>query len=176
VKARRFRITDGSSPQVVLDALWAVNFDHPPRPFLRQSRLAVCKARGSHECARLAVRVPLAGSRRFGCTMPDTPCPLRATATECSPAFPEPVDELQPFPYRARNFLAFVADRCIAYSDGDDIIGTAAFAFVNDCWPAVDALAPRNYRKTHKEKWRSKWRESCREQLATAIATDWRHR
>jgi len=175
VKARRFRHRDGSDPAVVLDALWAVNFDHPPRPFLRQSRLALCKAPADHECARLHVRFSL-GSRRHGCTMPDTPCPLRAVGTENSPAFPEPVDELQPFPRSARNFMAFVADRCIALSKGDDVIATTAFAFVHDQWGAVDALASPALKARSKECWRSKWRESCRLRLATEIANEWRHR
>jgi hypothetical protein len=178
VKARRFRASDinsrGDGWEQVEHALYLLRFDCDERPYKRQSRTARCKAKPDHECARLGVRRQFAGTRKVICTLPDTPCSLRMTATEQSIAFPEPVDHLPPFTGRdSRAFLAFVRDAVIAYSKGDDELATTAFATVYDQWPAVDALASPAFRNRHGAKWRSEWRQACMERACRQIARDY---
>lgn len=175
MRARRFRSRDinanGDGWEQVEHALYILRFDTDERPYKRQSRTARCKAKPDHECARLGVRRQFAGTRKVICTLPDTPCSLRMTATEQSIAFPEPVDHLPPFTGRdSRAFLAFVRDRVIALSKGDDELATTCWAIVHDQFPAVDALASQAFRKRHDTKWRSEWRQGCMERACREIA------
>ena len=176
-KPRRF-IASRADWQTVLHALLVYSDGSDVRPFMRPSRIDRCVAKCSPVCDTLRIRVPYAGTTSAYCTAPSRVCPHRRLDWEDAPPEPEMPIPLQSLERSeaADDFTAYCVDRLVAFSDGDDLLGTTAWAWLHDAWPDVDALASPAYVKRHGNRWRSEWRQLQQEALCRAIATDYRER
>jgi len=177
-KPRRFRAIRADW-QAVQHALMVYSDGSDVRPFMRPSRIDRCTAKCAPRCDILRIRVPFAGTTSAYCTSPSRECAHRRVDWEDAlpqPEMPIPLQALERTE-AADDFAAYCVDRLVAFSDGTDLLGVTAWAWLHDAWPDVDALTSPAYRKRHgNAKWRSEWRQAAQEALCRAIATDYRER